>query len=815
MSFPTVPNRSLRKRVLPKKLQAVLVLGASVLFISLSFQDDARMQRNLRKCKPISEILASLEEHQVRSLHRFSMNSTDFYERILELGGEGPCLIEYPPMVDQDPIADNETIAEKTEPEFEVATDDYYQHEEYEAKEVDGVVEIVPDADTATEMDQAERELVESFEPEEHNFENYETKDVEIGVEEEVVVQEEVEVEVPIYDDEGNATNATTTTTTIANVTKVINTTHVVEIPVSDPNPPDAGTIGYVLPLVGCPGWYTPPIDTTGEPPVASELYEAGSITKCMVCENSDTAAIKRGLGATRNLATLDGTSSAQMDYTIHALMHPMSVECPVGGDSSETYDRKKLMESLEFEVEIMGHAITEAKLADAGQWNVLENLEDDVGFRDSMKLHIWRMIAHPVVVLMNFNTLLHVSLDEEIDTLLADDSLKGMYILQAPENPWTGSAGVDTGLLIIKPDEEEYARILDAYLHTPNVPTWGWNAQGFNDFPGHLGLPGFLAYYFHDNPAYLQLDRCVYAHDADDVCNGNRDFESSKASKMGKDVCGAPRDCPYDNPMWSQTKKRSCESLHKKYYNFRYKFEERFFSKEKKQERIGFFKPNSFLGYCAGPGKALELSMTGNIVPKPEWQNVCPPTECPDGTYLKPDCTCTDPDFPCDACPSNTFCQKSPSLTCIDCSCGFCDGSGAECCSSDNNGCMAGSGDGTQCSMQNNFFPAFHGSGSVCGGVELARTAIPNGCGCKPSAHQPCSYNPEWVSSNDKCFICTAADIANGVKECSFCKTCLRGCRKSECLDTAATLDDVIQCLNEINHSTCRYSCHRFCMKN
>ena len=59
-----------------------------------------------------------------------------------------------------------------------------------------------------------------------------------------------------------------------------------------------------------------------------------------------------------------------------------------------------------------------------------------------------------------------------------------------------------------------------------------------------------------------------------------------------------------------------------------------------------------------------------------------CPPMTCPDGTFVKQDCTCTIPDEdPCNACPEGTRCQRFPELMCIDCNCGFCDTKGSSCC--------------------------------------------------------------------------------------------------------------------------------------
>ena len=40
-----------------------------------------------------------------------------------------------------------------------------------------------------------------------------------------------------------------------------------------------------------------------------------------------------------------------------------------------------------------------------------------------------------------------------------------------------------------------------------------------FSHLKGELGLPGFLAYYFNKDPGYIPMDRCTYAHTADDDC--------------------------------------------------------------------------------------------------------------------------------------------------------------------------------------------------------------------------------------------------------------------------------------------------------
>lgn len=238
-----------------------------------------------------------------------------------------------------------------------------------------------------------------------------------------------------------------------------------------------------------------------------------------------------------------------------------MATECPLQGSNGETYNRVKLFQSQSYLVEIKGHPIRDSELQSTNRY-IAEHIPEDVGIRDSAKLHIWTMILHPVVVLLDFETVLQKPIDQEIDELLADDNRKGIYILTAPDKN-TGEAGVDTGFLIIKPSLDETDRIINAYLNTPFDPTTGWDGQGHHNFKGGMGISGFLSYYFANDPGYEQRDRCVYAHNADDRCLANTSLTEAKSLKIDGTVCGSPRDCPYDHPDWSPEKKEACSTLH------------------------------------------------------------------------------------------------------------------------------------------------------------------------------------------------------------------------------------------------------------
>ena len=244
-----------------------------------------------------------------------------------------------------------------------------------------------------------------------------------------------------------------------------------------------------------------------------------------------------------------------------------MATECPIEGTQGESYDRVKLLQYGNYQVEILGHPITGTALATTNPY-IVEHIENDVGIRDSTKLQIWSMMLHPAVVLVDYDTVLQKPLDNDIDLILANENLKGFYI-QSPPDEKTGEAGVDTGFMIIKPSIQEFNNIVNAYINTPFDPKTGWNGKGHHNFKGGMGISGFLSYYFANDSGYEKLNRCVYAHTADDDCLATTSLEDSKAAKASATICGNPRDCPYDRSHWSAAKKGACETLHRKCKSF------------------------------------------------------------------------------------------------------------------------------------------------------------------------------------------------------------------------------------------------------
>lgn len=153
--------------------------------------------------------------------------------------------------------------------------------------------------------------------------------------------------------------------------------------------------------------------------------------------------------------------------------------------------------------------------------------------------------------------------------------------------------------------------------------------------------------------------------------------------ARQSTDICGNPTDCPPDYPNWSRSQQLACQQLHSNHFLDRRRTELSM-DKIELSALIGQFKPRSFHGYCtaAGPDNYIGLKDT-EIVTAPSWQVVCEPMVCPYGSYVTQECTCSNVDDPCSACPSGTRCQKSPVLTCIDCRCGMCGRYNDACCQS------------------------------------------------------------------------------------------------------------------------------------
>ena len=186
--------------------------------------------------------------------------------------------------------------------------------------------------------------------------------------------------------------------------------------------------------------------------------------------------------------------------------MNPYGVNCPApdGG----LYDRVGIIHDMGYRVEIHGQPTTNGLLVDNGQTYIKENIEMDVGIRDTTRLHAWNFVEHPIMVLYDYDCVFRYRIFDSIKSLEANPNLKGYYVRSSSRDA-NGSTLVDPTFMLIKPSTEEYNNIVNTYLNTPYDSVTGWNGEGHNQCDGKLGLAGFLSYYFSISPGYQELDRC------------------------------------------------------------------------------------------------------------------------------------------------------------------------------------------------------------------------------------------------------------------------------------------------------------------
>lgn len=244
-----------------KKGRVILSLCA-LSFVSIAFVEELSnvSQRRLACVRTLSEENLGNPE-DLRHLSKFG----DVVDRVLNLvSDDSPCTTLFPESVEEvveDPSQAEGAYPGMDEPDFDVTTEDYFK--DVDIADLDEVFILAPqdnDNNVVINIDVAERNLVTSFEPE-------------------------------VYDPIEAEANASTN---------------------------DSNTVAYIVPLVGCPDSYAPPVDGTSEPEISSDLYEASAVLKCAVCETTEAAQTARRLGETRKLADLGDTpSAAEMEYSM------------------------------------------------------------------------------------------------------------------------------------------------------------------------------------------------------------------------------------------------------------------------------------------------------------------------------------------------------------------------------------------------------------------------------------------------------------------------------------------------------------------
>ena len=358
-------------------------------------------------------------------------------------------------------------------------------------------------------------------------------------------------------------TDQSTTTTTGATITTAM-----------APN-----DIAYALTIKHCPEGFL-----SGGSTIHNKVfYDAFSILRHSICNCTDN---------NRYVDPITGDTVAVSKYhgTLHAFVHSSATVC--SGPNSEPYDLVASLQGMGYSVKIMDEAVYTDQIL--GNEYVPNNIANDVGIEDLLSLHAHAMTEYRAVVLVEPRTLMLEPVDEILDTFLSSNR-KAMFSLDSDGN-------VDTGFMIIKPSQDEFDRITDAYRTTTYDLTAGWSGSGIG--VGHLGAKGILSYYYLvlgvlDAPSF-QIDHCKYANRIDDDCSEMTYGDISVA--IVPEECGSPWNCGADatTTLLSANATARCEELFFDWTRKRIDYEDNHLANTLNVDRDGVFRTDLFGGFCS-----------------------------------------------------------------------------------------------------------------------------------------------------------------------------------------------------------------------
>jgi len=298
-------------------------------------------------------------------------------------------------------------------------------------------------------------------------------------------------------------------------------------------------------------------------------FYDAAAILKQSVC----------------NCTLMNNETMSKYNSTMYAIIHPEAISCkgPIDGLDAHylglppqdyNYDRVAILEELGFWVIIWKeplylHQIENEYLKDEIQYNA--------GIRDLLHLHAYNLTNHQVAVMMDFDTIFKEPIDALIDELINDPNKKSLHTKKADGN-------VNTGMLLVKPDESELIAITKGFSTTPYDRHSGWNGSGIEG----MGVDGFLTYYYDQNS-----DQNTESASFDD---------STVVSFASNSACAKPWECHYDET-WDEETKNVCRELNEAWFHYRKDFEEHWTKKHLVDTSAQDYHKDFFLGYCKSEG--------------------------------------------------------------------------------------------------------------------------------------------------------------------------------------------------------------------
>jgi len=225
------------------------------------------------------------------------------------------------------------------------------------------------------------------------------------------------------------------------------------------------------------------------------------------------------------------------------------------------------------------------------------KNVEYACGVKEYIKLHIYLLEDYPVVVHMDFNTMLVRSLDGLFDVMLETPGTDEFRTARSKVNfhlsseveevdfnepidafytndyttspPFRNEVGIQSGLIVVKPSQDRFDELIEIIKQGNYFRHWGWDGSGYGGFLDSMCTKGLLGFYFskiHPKTS-MELDRCVYntvgdspkslvegehlCRDSRETCEDCRNKKLVDLKTVNLSICRKPWQChlhPEDN---------------------------------------------------------------------------------------------------------------------------------------------------------------------------------------------------------------------------------------------------------------------------
>jgi len=293
---------------------------------------------------------------------------------------------------------------------------------------------------------------------------------------------------------------------------------------------------------------------------------------------------------------------------TVYAILPTDGVTCQ-SRDGLE-YDMVSVLQDLGYWVKIWDPPVTTASIVN--QPYIADTITDNSGFNDLLKLYALTLVNHEYVVLLDNNYILKKPLDSVFTNLQDTDNIAAYVI-----DPETDT--IDMNMLVLKPNQATFEKLINAYYTIPYTDEGGWGETGVKG----LGSSGIFTYFLLNNPDLpengIELDRCIYANNADEICSMTP-YEDVAGYIMSNNICGLPWMCTYDlmQVHWNDETKATCDKFLMHWVTLRHDFAEKAFN-QPISDSVGQHHIEIYHGLCKGVGPEMYIPLVDQL---PEVKN-------------------------------------------------------------------------------------------------------------------------------------------------------------------------------------------------